>query len=97
MALEVVIANDPRGRPREKRPHHRQQHLPAREQTHDEQAYYVKRRGWRDMIDAEPVTFANGRAALQGTCPVCPRKLARIVEGSGTARYLVPWPVHLRS
>jgi hypothetical protein len=28
------------------------------------------------------VTFSNGRPARQGTCPVCKRRLARVVKGT---------------
>jgi Domain of unknown function (DUF5679) len=78
----LTPAKRPRGRPREKRPYHRRSPLPSSEPTGDGQAYCVKCRDFRDMTDPQPVTFSNGRAALQGTCPICLRKLARIVKAS---------------
>jgi hypothetical protein len=72
----------PRGRPRKKRPYQRHKPLPVRERTSHDQAYCVKCRDWRGIEDPQPVTFANGRPALQGTCPICAKKLARIITGS---------------
>lgn len=42
------------------------------------EAYCVKCREKRDMIDEEEVTMKNGRPATQGKCPVCGTKLFRI-------------------
>jgi hypothetical protein len=71
----------PRGRPKEKRPYHRRHPLTISERTSEEQGYCVKCRDLRDIKDPRPVVFSNGRSALQGTCPVCERKLARVIKG----------------
>lgn len=42
------------------------------------EAYCVKCREKREMIDEEEVTMKNGRPAIQGKCPVCGTKLFRI-------------------
>jgi len=39
----------------------------------------------REIQDAKDVTTANGRSALQGTCPVCGTKLTRFVAGPAKA------------
>jgi len=41
-------------------------------------AYCVKCRAEREMKDPVAVTLKNGRAAIQGTCPVCGTKMFRI-------------------
>ncbi len=43
-------------------------------------AYCVKCREQREVKDAKPVTLANGRAAIQGTCSVCGTKVTKIVK-----------------
>ena len=35
------------------------------------QGYCLKCREKREMQDPQEVTLKNGRAAMQGTCPVC--------------------------
>jgi hypothetical protein len=45
------------------------------------EAYCVKCRQKRDMVDAEEVTMKNGRKAMQGKCGVCGTKLFRIMGG----------------
>ncbi|HXH20831.1 MAG TPA: DUF5679 domain-containing protein [Dehalococcoidia bacterium] len=45
------------------------------------QAYCLKCRTQREMKDARPVTMKNGKAATQGTCPVCGTKMYRIGKG----------------
>jgi hypothetical protein len=44
-----------------------------------EQAYCVKCREKRDIQDPHEVELANGRRAMQGTCPVCGTKLNRML------------------
>jgi hypothetical protein len=39
------------------------------------QGYCLKCREKREMQDASEVTLKNGRAAIQGTCPVCGTKI----------------------
>jgi DNA polymerase II large subunit len=46
-------------------------------------AYCVKCKEKREIKDAHQVTMKNGRAALQGTCPVCGTRLNRILPGAG--------------
>lgn len=41
-------------------------------------AYCVKCRQKREIANPRQVTMANGRPAVQGTCPVCGTKLFRI-------------------
>ena len=43
-----------------------------------DQAYCMKCREKRDF-EGSLVTLANGRPALQGTCPVCGTKLTKII------------------
>ncbi len=45
-------------------------------------AYCMKCRTKREMVDPEPVTLSNGRPALQAPCPVCGTKLTRIVKAA---------------
>jgi hypothetical protein len=45
------------------------------------EAYCVKCRTKREMVDAEEVTMKNGRKAMQGKCGVCGTKLFRILGG----------------
>ena len=45
------------------------------------EAYCTKCRTKREIQDEREVTLANGRHALQGTCPVCATKLLRFVAG----------------
>ena len=42
------------------------------------EAYCVKRRGKREIKDAEKSTMKNGKPATQGTCPSCGTKVFRI-------------------
>ncbi len=44
------------------------------------EAYCVKCKDRREMKDPKPITMANGRPAVQGTCVVCGTKLTRIVK-----------------
>lgn len=46
------------------------------------EAYCVKCRTQREMKDAKEVKMANGRPAMQGTCPVCGTKMNRIMKAS---------------
>ena len=76
----------PRGRPREKRLYHRHQALAPIVRTSDTEAYCVKCRDFREMVNPVIVTFSNGRPALAGTCPVCQVRLARIIKGKTGSR-----------
>lgn len=69
-----------RGRPKEKRPYTRTTALTLKTPRTSTTAYCPKCRDRREMVDPYPVTFANGRPALQGHCPVCGTKMARIVK-----------------
>jgi len=44
------------------------------------EAYCVKCRDRRKIENPQPVTLANGRNAVQGTCPTCGTKIMRIVK-----------------
>ncbi len=46
------------------------------------EAYCVKCREKREMVDEETVTMKNGRTALQGKCGVCGTKLFRMLGGT---------------
>lgn len=53
-----------------------------REEKPEMQAYCVKCRGQQEIKDPKSITMANGRPAVQGTCPACGTKLTRIVKKS---------------
>jgi hypothetical protein len=46
------------------------------------QGYCVKCREKRDIKDAKQVKMDNGRAAMQGVCPVCGTKIVRFIKDS---------------
>lgn len=48
------------------------------EDTVATEAYCMKCREKREMVDEEEVVMKNGRPAAQGTCPECGTKLFRI-------------------
>lgn len=70
----------PRGRPKTKRTYTRRQESVLSEGTGEMQAYCVKCRDRREMVDPHRVILKNGRPALQSHCPVCGTKMARIVR-----------------
>lgn len=43
------------------------------------EAYCVKCKAKRDMVNAAEVTMKNGRRALKGTCPSCGTGMFRIL------------------
>lgn len=47
-----------------------------------EQAYCVKCKAKRDMVDAERVTMKNGRPAMKGKCPTCGTGMYKILSKS---------------
>lgn len=47
------------------------------------EAYCVKCRGQKEIKDPKAITMANGRPAMQGTCPTCGTKLTRIIKKTG--------------
>lgn len=70
----------PVGRPREKRDYVRRVPLPVlSERTSTMQAYCPKCRDRREMLRPVPVTFKNGRPAMQGACAACGCRMARLV------------------
>ena len=69
----------PRGRPKEKRPYERRQPFHLSERRTATQAFCVKCRDYREPADWTLVTFKNGAPALQGLCPSCGSKVARII------------------
>jgi len=48
-----------------------------------EMGYCVKCKTKREIKDAKRVTMKNGRAALQGKCPVCGTGMYRILGKEG--------------
>lgn len=48
-------------------------------ETGPQEAYCMKCREKRPMVDATEVTMKNGRPALQSTCPVCGTTLNKIL------------------
>lgn len=48
------------------------------------QGYCLKCREKREIQDAQEVTLKNGRAAVQGTCPVCGTKIT-VIGGAKAA------------
>lgn len=44
------------------------------------QGYCVKCKEKRDMVNATPVTFKNGKQGLTCNCPVCSTKMVRFVK-----------------
>lgn len=74
-----------RGRPKTKRPYHRHQPLQMSERRSDTEGFCVKCRDYRQLQDPAVVTFHNGRPALQGSCPLCGSRLARIIKASEAA------------
>jgi hypothetical protein len=73
----------PRGRPKEKRPYRRQRPFHESERRTPAEAFCVKCRAYREPAKWKLVTFRNGRAAIQGICPVCGSKVARIITARG--------------
>ncbi|MCL0105320.1 DUF5679 domain-containing protein [Dehalococcoidia bacterium] len=46
------------------------------------EAYCLKCKGQREVIDPEEVTLKNGRPATKGVCGTCSSKLFRIGKAS---------------
>jgi hypothetical protein len=86
-------AKRPRGRPKEKRPYARHKPFHESERQTRAEAFCVKCRAYREPREWRPVTFRNGRPALQGVCPVCGTKMARIISAR-LAELLASIPVH---
>jgi hypothetical protein len=71
----------PPGRPREKRQYVRRNPFVLNAERKDSmQAYCPKCRDRRELADGRPVTFRNGRPALQGRCAECGTRTARIIQ-----------------
>lgn len=70
----------PRGRPKTKRPYTRKEPRALSTPATDTTAYCPKCRDRRELIDAQPVTFANGRSAVQGRCAICGTRMGRLVR-----------------
>ena len=75
----------PRGRPKEKRPYQRRKPFHLGQRRTATEAFCVKCRDYREPTDWALVTFRNGRPALQGLCPSCGSKVARIITASEAA------------
>src|SRR4029078_9401855 len=50
-------------------------------------AYCVKCKAKRDMLNEQKITMKNGKPATEGKCPVCGTKMFKI-GGLGAARHL---------
>jgi len=81
-AATGVVVRWPRGRPKVKRAYMRRKPLLLSERRSDMEAYCVKCRDRRELRDPKPITLANGRPGVQGTCPVCGTKATRIVKAA---------------
>ncbi len=53
------------------------------------QGYCLKCRTKQEMKDEKEVTLKNGRAAMQGTCPVCGTKIT-VIGGKKAAEGAAP-------
>jgi hypothetical protein len=42
------------------------------------EAYCLKCREKREMVDPKPITMKNGKPATEGTCPVCGTRMFKI-------------------
>ena len=84
-AAFAAPAKLPRGRPKEKRAYQRRTPFHLGQRRTATQAFCVKCRDYREPTDWALVTFKNGRPALQGLCPSCGSKVARIITASEAA------------
>ena len=84
-AAFAAPAKLPRGRPKEKRPYQRRKPFHLGQRRTATEAFCVKCRDYREPKDRALVTFKNGRPALQGVCPSCGNKVARIITASEAA------------
>ena len=75
----------PRGRPKEKRAYHRTKPFHESQRRTPAEAFCVKCRAYSEPTQWKPVTFKNGRPAVQGVCPACGSKVARIITARGAA------------
>jgi hypothetical protein len=82
---QAAPAKLPRGRPKVKRPYRRRKPFHVGRRRTAAEAFCVKCRDYREPKDWELVTFRNGRPALQGLCPSCGSKVARIITASEAA------------
>lgn len=72
----------PPGRPKTKRPYHRDEPFIRGEKKSESERLCMRCRDWREIEDAKLVTLANGRSALKGHCPVCGAKMTAIVKAT---------------
>ena len=75
----------PRGRPKEKRAYQRTKPFHESERRTPAEAFCVKCRAYSEHTQWKLVTFKNGRPAVQGVCPTCGSKVARIITARGAA------------
>jgi len=73
-------ARRPRGRPKEKRAYVRTRPFLTTTRNSQSERLCMKCRDWREPENPVPITLANGRAALRGTCPVCGSAMVTIVK-----------------
>jgi hypothetical protein len=74
----------PRGRPKEKRTYERTKPFHQSERRSPAEAFCVKCRAYSEPTEWTLVTFKNGRPAVQGVCPRCGSKVARIIAAGET-------------
>lgn len=73
----------PRGRPpKDKRDYRRTKPFLTTERENPAQGICFGCRDWREPLGPTVVTYANGRTALLGTCPVCGARMSRLMKGS---------------
>ena len=80
----------PRGRPKEKRAYERTKPFHESERRTPAEAFCVKCRAYSEPTEWTLVTFKNGRPAVQGVCPTCGSKVARIITARGAALLAEP-------
>ncbi|MEZ4502719.1 MAG: DUF5679 domain-containing protein [Dehalococcoidia bacterium] len=49
------------------------------------EAYCLKCREKREMVNPQPITMKNGKPATTGTCPVCSTKMFKIGKAQTVA------------
>jgi hypothetical protein len=90
----LIPERRPRGRPKEKRPYQRQKPFHESHRQTRAEAFCVKCRAYREPAEWALVTFRNGRPALQGRCPVCGSKMAKIITARVAALASAPAKPH---
>jgi hypothetical protein len=79
LAAHPAAPRRPPGRPKRKRPYTRQQPWALTTPPAADHAYCCRCRDRRPLVNAQTVTFPNGRPALRGACATCGTTATRIV------------------